>query len=751
MPRFLSKRRSALETEAFMLSISHPASAQADDYLDEALPLETRVEDLLARLTFEEKLALTHADSKFTSPGIPRLGIGPLWLSDGPHGVREQIGPHSWASAGSTDDFATYLPVLTTLAASWNPELATLHGEVLADEALKRGKHVLLGPGVNIQRSPLNGRNFEYMGEDPYLVSRLAVGVIRGMQSRPVAANAKHFALNNQEWQRDNVDVVVSERALREIYLPAFEASVKEGGVLTFMGAYNRYLGQHCCHSERLVNDILKGEWGFQGVYLSDWNGVRDTREAALFGMDLEMGTVVDSYDDYFLARPYAEGLASGLYPMETLDDKVRRNLRLMFATKVIGERPPGSINTKAHQDASARIADEGIVLLRNERDALPLDDSRVHRIAVIGDAAIHKFASGGWSSGVKAFYEVTALEGLTNRVGAKSDLSFSVGYVVPGRLVGGVADGAGVLRGATELTAEVDPQELVARAETAARQADVALVFATLSHAKHQDTEGSDRLELRLPWGQNELIARVAAANPRTIVVLYAGSPVEMPWLGQVAAVLHAWYPGMEGGNAIARILFGDVNPSAKLPCSFPQKLADSPAHHSGLARHWPGEATDQGYYQVHYDEGLLVGYRWHDARHIAPLFPFGHGLSYTQFSYANPSLSETPEGVSILCDITNTGSRFGQEIVQVYVADRVASVERPPQELKGFAKIALAPGETRSVSIKLDRRAFAFWDVELSAWLAEAGDFELRIGASSRDIRLTLPYRLPDTAIVE
>lgn len=721
-----------------------PTSASGTFYLDETQPLEDRVDDLLSRLTFDEKIALTHADSKFTTPGVPRLGIPPMWLSDGPNGVREDIGPHDWKRAGRSDDYATYLPVLITLAATWNPELAKGHGEVIGAEALKRGKHVMLGPGVNIQRTPINGRNFEYMGEDPWLTSRMAVSLIKGIQSKEVAACVKHFALNNQEWERHKVDVAVDERALREIYLPAFEAAVKEAKVWTAMGAYNRVHGQWCCHNERLVNRILKGEWDFDGVYVSDWAGTHDTAQAALHGLDLEMGTPFENYDDYYLAKAYADGLEKGDFPIETLDDKVRRNLRLMFRTKVIGRPGEGVLNAEAHQAVARKIAEEGIVLLRNRDERLPLAAETLGDIAVIGDAATQRFARRGGSSEIKALYEKTALDGLMDLSRGRFDVHFSPGYLVREWTDAGEADVAGIVQGGREAGVGVSEAALMERAVAAAREASVAVIFATSSKVGFQDTEGGDRKEMRLPWNQDELIARVSAVNPKTIVVLYCGAPVEMPWIDDVAAVLHAWYPGMEGGAAIASILFGLVNPSGRLPCSFPKRLEDSPAHHSGDPLHYPGiKRKADEFFDLQYVEGIYVGYRWYDREQIPPLFPFGHGLSYTRFEYANGNVIDEDRLV-VCCEVTNVGDRAGAEVVQVYVHDHQPSVDRPPQELKGFTKVWLEPGETTEIRIPLDPRAFAFFDEFLGVWRQEAGAFTLRIGASSRDIRLEVPYVL-------
>jgi beta-glucosidase len=695
-------------------------------YLDPGRPTEARVEDLLGRMTLEEKLSLVHADSKFSTAAIPRLGVPRRWLSDGPHGVREDVGPDDWKPAGRTDDFVTYMPALIALASTWDAELGRLYGEVIGREGRWRGKQVMLGPGMNMMRTPLNGRNFEYFGEDPFLTSRMAVAYIRGAQSEGVASCAKHFVGNDQEWKRGTVNVEMDERTLREIYLPPFKAAVQEAGVLTVMSAYNKFRGVYCSENDYLINKILKGEWGFKGPVMSDWNGTHSTGGAVAGGLDLEMGTDDRAYKDFYLADPFAKGIGSGEYPLSLLDDKARRNLRQMFATHVFdGGGPGGALNTKEHQAAARRVAEEGIVLLKNEGEVLPLVPNKIRSVAVIGENAVRLHASGGGSAGVKAFYEVTPLEGIVRRAGDSADVSFSRGYR------GGQGDG----------------EELMARAVRAAGLADVAIVVGGLNHDKFLDAESADRKDLKLPYGQDELIHRVVAANPRTVVVLFGGGPVEMgPWLSRVPAVVQAWYPGMEGGNALARVLFGDINPSGKLPCTFPKRLADSPAHALGA---YPGENLT-----VRYEEGLLVGYRWFDARKIEPLFPFGHGLSYTSFRYSNLRLVEGADGgkgpaLAVEFEVANTGARAGAEVAQIYVRDESASLPRPPRELKGFRKVFLKPGERQTVSVMLDQGAFAFYDPSRSLWVAEKGDFKIEVGSSSRDIRLEGNFRLSRTAM--
>jgi len=711
-------------------------------YLDPAVPLEERVEDILGRLTLEEKLGLVHADSKFSTAGVPRLGIPKMWMSDGPHGVREEISRDNWRPAGRTDDFATWLPVSIALAATWNPELGEAYGGVIAAEARARGKHLMLGPGVNIQRTPLNGRTFEYLGEDPWLAARMAVGVIRGMQAGDVAACVKHFALNNQEHARGTVNVEVDERPLRELYLAPFEAAVREAGVWSVMGAYNKFRGQHCCHHGYLLNTVLKGEWGFRGLVVSDWGGTHSTAEAARDGLDLEMGTR-GSYSDYYLAEPFRRGIESGEFPVALLDDKVRRNLRVLLATRALDDRAPGALNTRAHQALARKVAEEGLVLLKNSGALLPLDLAQIRRIAVIGDNAVRLQAHGGQSSEIKAFHEVSPLAGLVAYTDGRADVNFSLGVLAPKYRRMEAFDVTGAAEHVALPDRKLDPAELLERAVAAARAADVAIVFAGLNHERHNDTESTDRLSLELPYGQPELIARVAAANPRTIVVLVAGSPVAMdPWLEKVPVVVQAWYAGMEGGHAIASMIFGDTNPSGRLPCTFPRRLEDTAPHATGLARHYPGEAGT-----VHYDEGLFVGYRWNDAKAVEPLFPFGFGLSYTTFELSGLEVAAGGDAgavATVECEVTNTGSRAGAEVVQLYVEPVAPAVQRPVRELKAFAKVLVQPGERRTVRLALGARAFSYYSPERKAWVVDAGEYRIAVGRSSRDLPLRGSFHL-------
>lgn len=688
--------------------------------------IESRIEQLVSQMTLKEKVSLLHGNSKFTVAGIERLGIPALQLSDGPHGVRQEISKHSWDPAGWTTDSSTYFPTGTALAATWNPALAKEFGQALGEEARARNKDIMLGPGINIMRTPLCGRNFEYMGEDPYLISEMVVEVIKGMQSRDVAACIKHYALNNQEVERDRVNVEVDERTLREIYLPGFEAAVKEAGVLSVMGAYNKFRGDYLGNNAYLLNDVLKTEWGFSGVVLSDWDAVHNTVESANNGMDLEMGTSKDSYDDYYFADPLIEAVQNGEVQESVVDDKVSRILRLMFKTKMFSnDRHAGSFNTREHQLAALKVAQEAVVLLKNDNGFLPLDKSSVKSIAVIGDNATRKHSEGGHSSAIKAKYEITPLQGLKKYLGEEVKINYALGYEKTTREEYG-----------KELDHSPDPvkaRQLIKEAVQVAAASDMVLIFGGLNH--DFDTEGKDRKHMKLPYTQDELIRQVYKANPNTAVILISGSPVEMhPWIESVPAVVQMWFAGMEGGTAISEILFGDVNPSGKLPFTFPVKLEDSPAHKAG---NYPGENL-----QVNYEEGILVGYRYFDTENVAPLFPFGHGLSYTEFEYSDLKISQNNGEVLVKLSVKNTGAADGAEIVQLYIRDEEASVPRPDKELKGFQKLFLKAGQTGQVEFRITSAELSFYDVGTMSWKAEKGDFEVLLGSSSRDIRLSAVF---------
>ena len=715
------------------LTLSAYAQEDKPIYLDSDAPMEARIDDALNRMTLKEKVAMIHAQSKFSSAGCPRLGIPENWMSDGPHGIRQEVLWDEWFGASWTNDSCFAFPALTSLAATWNPDMALLYGKSIGEEARYRNKNVLLGPGVNIYRTPLNGRNFEYMGEDPYLSSTMVVPYIQGVQLNGVAACVKHFALNNQEIDRDKINVVVDERTLREIYLPAFKAAVQKGHAWAIMGSYNQYKQEHCCHNQYLLNDILKQEWGFDGVVISDWGGVHDTKQAVLNGLDMEFGSWTNgldwgqsnAYDHYFLANPYLEAIANNELGTDELDNKVRRVLRLAFRTTMNPQRPFGRFNTPAHSQAGRTIAEEGMVLLKNQTNLLPLDKNKEQKIVVIGENAIKQMTIGGGSSSLKVKYEISPLAGIKALATHPENIEFLMGYTSP-------AVAKQDMKGAKVTTITYDAKTIHDEAVAAAKEADVVIYVGGLNKNDGQDCEGNDRASMDLPYGQNQLINDLAEVNKKIVVVLLSGNAVSMPWVKKVPTILEAWYAGSEAGNALASILFGETNPSGKLPFTFPVALADCGAHALG---EYPGDGTD-----VHYSEGMNIGYRYTDKQKKSPLFPFGFGLSYTTFKITNVQLSSThlPASgtIEVQATVKNTGTRAGKEVVQLYISDKKCSVERPIKELKGFEKVALAPGESKVITFTIDQSLLQFYSVEAHAWVAEPGEFEAIIATSAADI---------------
>ena len=716
-------------------------------YLDETKPVEERVEDALSRMTLEEKVRILHAQSKFSSAGVPRLGIPDIWCTDGPHGIRPEVLWDEWEQAGWTNDSCTAYPALTCLAATWDRSLAESYGISIGEEAKFRRKNVLLGPGVNIYRSPLNGRNFEYMGEDPYLAGKMSAQYVRGVQSNGVAACVKHYALNNQESHRHTVDVHVEDRALYEIYLPAFKAAVQEGGAWAIMGSYNLYKNQHCCHNQYLLNDILKGEWGFDGAVISDWGGVEVTSEAISNGLDLEYGTWTDGltegksnvYDTYHLALPYLERLRSGEADEKTLDEKVRRVLRLQMRTNLSANHSTGRFVCPEHSAVARRIGDDGIVLLKND-GILPLDTTGSKKILVVGENAIKKLTVGGGSSSLKAQYEILPLEGLQAALDGKAEVKYERGYV------GEVLNSYNGVSTGQDLSDSRTPEQLVNDAVAAAADADYVIVFGGLNKSKHQDAESADRLDYSLPYGQDALVEALAEVNANLVFVNISGNAVAMPWLPKVKAVLQGWFLGSEAGNSIADVLTGRVNPSGKLPFTFPVALADGPI---SSERQYPGiKREGEKVYDEYYTEGIYVGYRWYESRNVPVLFPFGHGLSYTEFEYGEAKLSASAlaEGrtLEVSVPVKNVGKMAGAEVVQLYVSDPECSVDRPVKELKGFGKLYLEPGETGVLKFTLGTDDLAFFDAGKHEWVAEPGVYRVLVGASSADIRAEAEFEL-------
>ncbi len=723
--------------------------SQTPVYLDRNAKIEDRVEDALSRMTLEEKVALSHAQSKFSTAGVARLGIPELWMSDGPHGVRAEINWNDWGYANHTNDSVTAFPALTALAATWNPEMSALYGKAIGEEALYREKDVLLGPGVNIYRSPLNGRNFEYMGEDPCLAGTMVVPYVRELQKNGVAACVKHFALNNQEQWRGTVDVVLSDRALYEIYLPAFRKAVVDGGAWSVMGAYNKIWGQYCCHNSRLLNDILRGEWGFKGCVITDWGGAHDTREAALNGLEIEMGTYTNGltseskfgYNNYYLADGYLEMIKKGEVPMDVVNEKARRILRLIFRTAMNTGKPFGSLCTPEHYAAAKKIGDESVVLLKNT-GILPLSTDFNGTILVVGENATRRLTDGGGSSELKPKDYISPLAALQEVYG-EGRVKYAKGYT-SGRAMYEHAD--------------VIPQNvsdsLVNEALQMAKSADVVIFIGGLNKNAWQDCESTDRKSYNLPYGQDALIEKLLAINPKVIIANISGNAYAMPWVKKVPAILHASYLGTMGGASMADVISGKVNPSGKLPYSIPAKLEDCGANSFGKPAFpgvesstddvvaIPGSVLNGGRNpKVEYKEDILVGYRWHDIKKIPALYPFGHGLSYTAFAYGKPSLSAKTiadgEAVKVAVSVTNTGKVDGSEVVQLYIGDDKASVLRPLKELKGFKKLALKSGETAQAEFTITVDDLKFFDEKAHEWTAEEGKFTIYIGSSSTDIR--------------
>ena len=723
-------------------------------YLDTNRPIEERVKDALNQMTLEEKVKMIHAQSKFSSAGVPRLGIPEVWATDGPHGIRPEVLWDEWDQAGWTNDSCIAYPALTCLAATWNPEMSHLYGKSIGEEARYRKKDILLGPGVNIYRTPLNGRNFEYMGEDPYLSATMVVPYIKGVQENGVAACVKHYALNNQEFNRHTTNVQLSDRALYEIYLPAFKAAVQEGGTWSIMGSYNLYQGQHACHNKRLLKDILRDEWGFDGVVVSDWGGVHNTEQAIYNGMDLEFGSWTNglsagtrnAYDNYYLAFPYLKLIKEGKVGTKELDEKVSNVLRLIFRTSMDPHKPFGSLGSPEHGQAGREIAEEGIVLLQNNGNVLPIDLNKAKKIAVIGENAIKMMTVGGGSSSLKVKYEISPLDGLKSRVGSKAAVVYARGYVGdPTGEYNGVKTGQNLKDDRSE-------DELLAEALQVAKDADYVIFFGGLNKSNHQDCEDSDRASLGLPYAQDRVISELAKVNKNLIVVNISGNAVAMPWVNEVPAIVQGWFLGSEAGTALASVLVGDANPSGKLPFTFPAKLEDVGAHKLG---EYPGNKEELAQSKHRgdtineiYREDIFVGYRWADKEKIKPLFPFGHGLSYTTFAYGKPSADKktmtADDTISFTVNVKNTGTREGQEVVQLYISDKKSSLPRPVKELKGFQKVKLAPGEEKAVTLTIDKKALSFFDDAKHEWVAEPGKFEVVIGSSSRDIKGIVLFEL-------
>ena len=740
---------------------------------------ESQIQELLSQLTLEEKVGMIHGKGLFCNKAVERLGIPRLVTSDGPMGVRMEFPDDSWIPVGKSDDYVTYNPSNSALAATWNPRLAYESGKVLGEEARGRGKDVILAPGINIKRDPLCGRNFEYMSEDPCLIEALTVPFIQGVQESDVAACVKHFAVNNQETDRLAVDTLVDERTLREIYLPGFRAAVQEGGTYSLMNAYNKFRGVFCSENRELLDDILREEWGYDGTVISDWGSVHSTKGTAEVSMDLEM-SVTSDFDEYYLANPLIQAVKNGEVSEASIDAKVRNLLRMMFRLKMLGEEAPdrkqGSYNTPEHQQKTLETARESIVLLKNESSdrggkqggrLLPLTEDRLapvpvrtesdgrivsvrkHKIAVIGRNGEHQHACGGGSAEIKALYEVSPLLGLKKALGGNVEICYAQGYYIPGKkdvnevnwqeaslerqVMGQENPDSEEQRALREEIAR-NRRVLLEEACALAKEADTVIFVGGLNH--DYDTEGRDRADMKLPYGQDELAEALLDINPDTIFVMVAGSPVEMPWRQRVKALVWCYYSGMETGDALAEILLGRVNPSGRLPETFPAVYEDTVTYKNG-------QFGLEG--SVEYREGIFVGYRYYEKEGIRPAFSFGYGLSYTDFAMNQLRVkAQSEEEVVLTLEVANTGHMAGSEVVQCYVTDCECSVERPVKELKAFQKIFLQPGEKREVSLTLPRKAFSFYDVTQKSFVVEPGSFLLQVGNASDNCKLQVEITL-------
>ncbi|MBN2880256.1 MAG: glycoside hydrolase family 3 C-terminal domain-containing protein [Clostridia bacterium] len=671
---------------------------------------ETQLHDLLEQMNLEEKIGMVHGDEIFRTKGVKRLNIPPLRMSDGPMGVRREFLGKTWGWHIKGDDMVSYFPSNSALAATWNTEHAYLFGRALGAEARSRNKDVILAPGINIIRSPLCGRNFEYMSEDPYLIKKMAVPLIKGIQENDVAACVKHFAVNNQETDRLKVNVEADERSMEEIYFPGFKAAVQEGKSKTIMAAYNRLRGDYCCESTYLLQEVLRKRWGFEGVIISDWNACHSTEKAARAGLDIEMAVYTD-FDKYYFADNLYNMVSSGEIPEEIVDEKVMHILKLMNELNMLdGTRQTGERNTIEHQVYTLKTAEESIVLLKNEKNILPLDARKIKSLAIVGENAIIAHSEGGGSAEIKALYEHTPFTGISMYLGGACEIGYARGYTSDEN---------------ADRHVRFDLRE---EAKRIASAYETVIFVGGLNH--RHDVEGKDRTEYQLPYEQDELIKELWCINENLVVVNMSGTAVDLKVASECSrALLQTWYNGMEGGRALANILFGDANPSGKLPFTFAKELTDYSSHSIG---EFPGVKD------VNYTESIYVGYRHFDARDIAPMYAFGYGLSYTEYKYSNIKADVKKDSVIVSCDVENTGNADGREAVQLYIHDKVSEENRPIKELKGFEKIDLKMGESKSVQFTLLRDDFSYFNSTKGRWVMEAGEFDILIGASSDDIRL-------------
>ncbi len=705
---------------------------------------------LLKELTLEEKINMIHGTGLFHTGAVERLGIPPLYMSDGPSGIRQEFKNDTWEPINDSGDYVSWLPSNTCLASTWNPEMAYFYGQVLGAEARGRGKDVILAPGINIKRTPLCGRNFEYLSEDPTLTGKMAVSIIQGIQENDVAACVKHFALNNQEFERMTVESEVDEKTLRELYLPAFYDAVTTGGSFTIMGAYNRYNHDFCCECSKLLQEILQEEWSYDGVTISDWGGVHNTEQAALHGVDIEM-SVTPNFEDYHMANPLLEKVKSGEIPESVIDEKVLRILTLMQKIRMVDpERKAGTYNAPEHRVIIEKIAEEGIVLLKNDKGHLPLsvgvNSAKKKKILVVGDNATRSHACGGGSSEVKTLYDISPLLGIRMTLGGNSICHWLPGYYVDNEkhVLGEVdwqADSLSVDYEKKEnkdlFTSTILPKrkEYLKAVLDVLPEYDEVIFVGGLNHAF--DVEGFDRPNMKLPYGQDEVISALADATDNLTVVLINGSPVEMPWIDKVHSLVQTSYCGMNGGKAIANVLFGIVNPSGKLTETYPLCLADTPTEQY---LSYPGEMKEDGHRHVAYTEKQMVGYRYYTTKDVPVLFPFGYGLSYSNFICQHfhtvvrnlKSIGELQVTVSF--EVQNTGKYHGKETLQLYVG--IPEEEQPKMVLRTFEKVFLKATEKKEVSLILNHRDFATYSLEEKCFVAQPGTYKLYVGTSANDI---------------
>lgn len=712
---------------------------------------EKEITNIIAKMTLEEKVNMLHGKHMFSSAGIDRLNIPDIEYADGPFGIREELEPHSWNSLHLSTDSATFFPTGSALAATWSPEMAYKYGESMAAEARFRGKDMILGPAINIQRIPTGGRTFEYLSEDPLLSAELAVNYTLGVQDHQVAVCLKHYALNNQENMRGIVDVKISERAMREIYLAPFEAAVKKGNAYGVMAAYNKVSGEWCSENDSLLNKILRDEWGFHGIVISDWGGTHSTTKAALGGLDVEMP------NDKYFGRALLDSVQAGVIPEKTIDEKVRNLLRVRLAIPAISKEEANIQMTSrpAQQQIAYEVASRSIVLLKNSK-LLPIDTKKVKDIAVIGDNAVRHMAIGGVGAGVKALYEITPLEGLQKAFqGSNVKIRYAQGYLPQERFSRSNPKNRNTTSSEREIKNKTE--ELVQEAVSLAKESDLVIFIG--GNNREIETEGFDRKDITLPSHQDELIQSIAKVNSNIVSVMVVGGPVDLRMIeSKSSSILISWFNGSEGGHALADVLSGKISPSGKLPFTFPAKLEDSPAYYLGVyPQQLPSFSRDvfmdlvnrdkfrtEQKSEADYAEDIFVGYRWYDTKNITPLYPFGHGLSYACFKYTNLQAKINKHQVDISFTLSNTGKMIAEEVAQVYIARPQSAIVRPNHELKGFKRVELKTGESRKITIPIPLERLCHWDEKNREWAFEEGPAIICVGGSSKDLPLSTEIKL-------